>query len=383
MSDNFPTNQQVHPPAAAPDRPPDILIVDDTPENLRLLSSMLTTQGYAVRKAISGPMALSALQALKPDLVLLDINMPGMNGYEVCRHLKASAHLREIPVVFLSASDNALDKVQAFQVGGSDYVTKPFQIEEVVARIENQLTIARQRQLLQDQKKRLETEIQERKKIEIELARQQMRSETLILNIFPMAIAERLKNGEQTIAGYFDQVTVLFADLVGFTTLAAQISPTALVQLLNQIFSHFDWLVEQFNLEKIKTIGDAYMVVGGVPSPRQDHAAAIARLALDMQSSIGQFKTPTGGSLQLRIGIHSGPVVAGVIGTKKFSYDLWGDTVNVASRLESQGEAGKIQVSVASHDLLQAQFQFQERGLVLLKGRGEITTYWLQGELLS
>jgi len=181
-----------------------------------------------------------------------------------------------------------------------------------------------------------------------QLETEKEKSERLLLNILPSPIAERLKEEEQVIADNFPEVTVLFADIAGFTPLSASLPPTKLVQL-----------------------------------PRQDHAAAIARLALDMQSSIGQFKTPTGGSLQLRIGIHSGPVVAGVIGTKKFSYDLWGDTVNVASRLESQGEAGKIQVSVASHDLLQAQFQFQERGLVLLKGRGEITTYWLQGELLS
>jgi len=216
-----------------------------------------------------------------------------------------------------------------------------------------------------------------------QLETEKEKSERLLLNILPSPIAERLKEEEQVIADNFPEVTVLFADIAGFTPLSASLPPTKLVQLLNEIFSAFDALVEKHELEKIKTIGDAYMVVGGVPSPRQDHAAAIARLALDMQSSIGQFKTPTGGSLQLRIGIHSGPVVAGVIGTKKFSYDLWGDTVNVASRLESQGEAGKIQVSVASHDLLQAQFQFQERGLVLLKGRGEITTYWLQGELLS
>jgi len=378
MSDNFPTNQQVHPPAAAPDRPPDILIVDDTPENLRLLSSMLTTQGYAVRKAISGPMALSALQALKPDLVLLDINMPGMNGYEVCRHLKASAHLREIPVVFLSASDNALDKVQAFQVGGSDYVTKPFQIEEVVARIENQLTIARQRQLLQDQKKRLEAEIQERKKIEIELARQQMRSETLILNIFPMAIAERLKNGEQTIAGYFDQVTVLFADLVGFTTLAAQISPTALVQLLNQIFSHFDWLVEQFNLEKIKTIGDAYMAVAGLPFAQDNHAQAAIEMAIAMQKELNLFNQECHQNLKIRIGISSGPVVAGVIGIKKFTYDLWGDTVNTASRMESHGIAGCIQVSESTYQYLRDRYHFEVRDRVVIKGKGEMTTYVLK-----
>ncbi|WP_353258524.1 adenylate/guanylate cyclase domain-containing protein [Prochlorothrix hollandica] len=357
----------------------DILIVDDTADNIRLLSSMLLEQGYKVRKAINGTMALTAIRTLPPDLLLLDVNMPQMDGYEVCRQLKQDPQLRDIPVIFLSALDSTVDKVKAFAVGGIDYLTKPFHIEELVARIESQLTIARQRQLLQQQKQQLELEIQERRKVEAELKWQRERSETLILNIFPQKIAERLKSGHQTIASYFDEVTVLFADLVGFTTLAVQIPPTDLVQFLNQIFSRFDALVEQYQLEKIKTIGDAYMVVGGLPQHRDDHAQAIAQMALAMQTTIQELKTPLGQPLSLRIGINSGPVVAGVIGTKKFSYDLWGDTVNVASRLESQGEPGRIQISEQTHGLLHHQFHCEERGVICLKGRGELKTYWLLG----
>lgn len=360
----------------------DILIVDDKADNIRLLSSLLLDQGYSVRKALNGKMALTAVQTVCPDLILLDINMPQMDGYTVCANLKQDERLQNIPIIFLSALDDTLDKVKAFQVGGVDYITKPFQIEEVLARIENQLIIHRQRQQLIAQKVELEQQIQDRKRAEAELQLQRERAEELLLNIFPKPIAEQLKNGEQTIARGFESVTVLFADLVGFTALAASISATDLVQLLNRIFSRFDALVEHHQLEKIKTIGDAYMVVGGLPVPRQDHAQAIANFALDMQHAIQEFQNDSGKPLQLRIGINSGPVVAGVIGTKKFSYDLWGDTVNVASRMESQGETGRIQVSATTYQLLTCStmpYQLEARGVIALKGWGELKTYWLIG----
>jgi urea ABC transporter urea binding protein len=204
-------------------------------------------------------------------------------------------------------------------------------------------------------------------------------SDQLLLNILPEPIAQRLKLGETTIADSFAEVTVLFADLVKFTELAAQIPPPELVDSLNKIFSVFDQLSEKHGLEKIKTIGDAYMVVGGLPSPRPDQAEAIAEMALDMQQQITHIKRDNGEPFHLRIGIHTGPVVAGVIGTKKFSYDLWGDTVNVASRMESQGAAGGIQVTAATYERLKEKYVFERRGTTLVKGKGEMITYWLTG----
>jgi urea transport system substrate-binding protein len=204
-------------------------------------------------------------------------------------------------------------------------------------------------------------------------------SDQLLLNILPEPIAQRLKLGETTIADSFAEVTVLFADLVKFTELAAQIPPPELVDSLNKIFSVFDQLSEKHGLEKIKTIGDAYMVVGGLPSPRPDQAEAIAEMALDMQQQITHIKRDNGEPFHLRIGIHTGPVVAGVIGRKKFSYDLWGDTVNVASRMESQGEAGGIQVTAATYERLKDKYVFARRGTTLVKGKGEMITYWLTG----
>ncbi|MEG4404796.1 adenylate/guanylate cyclase domain-containing protein [Microcoleus sp. MON2_D5] len=664
-----------------PVTPKDILIVDDMPDNLRLLSTMLTSYGYHVRKAINGHLALQGAQISPPDLILLDINMPQMNGYEVCEQLKLSEKTKDIPVIFISALDDVLEKVKAFQVGGVDYITKPFQVEEVLARVQNQLSLRslqsklqlqatelhdrnsrlqeeiaeRQRaeesirfllettraigeavdfhsalevilhhvgetigwdvgeawipdaegtvlqsargwyasnpsmesfrkqseqltfarniglpgriwaskqpewvediskgyphffrsqialelgfkagfgvpilvgdevlavlvffkissggkdarfidvfnavgtqlgsliqrkqaeellriaqekyhsivenamegifqstpsggylsanpalaklygyespeelmsdikniaqQLYVDQERRLEfvaamdadnavlgfesmvcrkdgrriwvsenvravrdakgeliyyegtvSDITERKLAQEALKVQQEQSEKLLLNILPKPIAERLKAEQSTIADSFAQVSVLFADIVGFTELSARMSPTELVKRLNVIFSHFDQLAEKYGVEKIKTIGDAYMVVGGLPTPRQDHAEAIAQMALGMQAKIAKLCAETGEKLAIRVGINSGPVVAGVIGVSKFTYDLWGDTVNVAARMEATGFAGRIQVTDVTYDLLKDKYLFERRGVIPVKGKGNMMTYWL------
>jgi adenylate cyclase len=205
----------------------------------------------------------------------------------------------------------------------------------------------------------------------------------LLLNILPEAIAEQLKDGQSSIAEGFAEATVLFADLVNFTKLAEKITPNQLIGLLNEIFSRFDRLTEKHGLEKIKTIGDAYMVVGGLPTPRADHAQAIAEMALDMLGEITMFSLENGYDCDIRIGINSGPVIAGVIGTKKFIYDLWGDTVNVASRMESHGLPGEIQVTDATYQYLKHDYTFQSRGTIQVKGKGDMTAYLLIGRKQS
>jgi len=222
--------------------------------------------------------------------------------------------------------------------------------------------------------------LQETQEKSVRLAAEQEKSERLLLNILPEAIADRLKQDSQAIADGFGEVTILFADVVGFTELASRLSPKELVSRLNDIFSRFDALAEKHKLEKIKTIGDAYMVVGGLPEPRADHVSAIADMAIDMQHAIRQLNQETGESFSMRMGINTGPVVAGVIGTKKFIYDLWGDTVNVASRMESHGMPGSIQVTEATYRQLQTGYQFEERGVIHIKGKGDMKTYWLQGK---
>jgi len=664
-----------------PAEPKDILIVDDVPDNLRLLSTMLTCYGYQVRKAINGQLALQGAEISPPDLILLDINMPKMNGYQVCEKLKLSEKTKDIPVIFISALDDVMEKVKAFEVGGVDYITKPFQIEEVLARVQNQLSLRllqsqlqlqarelhdrnsrlqqeiaeRQRaeesirfllettraigeavdfhsalevilhqvgetirwdvgeawipdaegtvlqsapgwyasnarmdsfrsqseqltfamniglpgrvwaskqpewvedisqgyphflesqialeigfkagfgvpilvgdevlavlvffkisscrkdarfidifnavatqlgsliqrkqaeellriaqekyhsivenamegifqstpsggyisanpalaklygydspeelmsdiknisqQLYVDAERRLEfvaameadnavsgfesmvcrkdgrriwvsenvravrdskgeliyyegtvSDITERKLAQEALKFQQEQSEKLLLNILPKPIAERLKAKQSTIADSFADVSVLFADIVGFTELSARMSPTELVKRLNVIFSHFDQLAEKYGVEKIKTIGDAYMVVGGLPMPRDDHAEAIAQMALGMQAKIAKLSADTGEKLAIRVGINSGPVVAGVIGVSKFTYDLWGDTVNVAARMEATGFAGRIQVTDVTYELLKDKYLLEKRGVIPVKGKGNMMTYWL------
>ncbi len=209
------------------------------------------------------------------------------------------------------------------------------------------------------------------------LSIEQEKAENLLLNILPKEIAAILKNDDRTIADAIDGASILFADLVGFTPLTAQMAPVEMVNLLNQIYTYFDGLVEKYGLEKIRTIGDNYMVASGVPRTRPDHACALAAMALDMRDFISAFQPVDGKKIQFRIGINSGPVVGGVIGRKKFVYDLWGDAVNVASRMESHGIPGRIQITQATYELIRPEFICEPRGTIEVKGRGEMETWFL------
>ena len=629
-----------------------ILVVDDLRQNLQVIGRILEITGYKTTFASNGKEALSSVHALQPDLILLDLMMPEMNGLEVCEKLKENPYFCKIPIIFLTASNNKADLLQAFKKGAVDYITKPFQSAEVLARVENQLTLRSLHKQLQQQaetlhhaNQRLQTEIIERQLIEqrlmtyekrirtvfeaipdisiiihiqdynigdlevlptypvcsglpnldllnqtidqffhdetakiwliiakkaleskntinyeyslninektkwftatispfeessvifvardiserkeaeeaLQLAEQRYRSivenaiegiyqstptgryinvnpalakiygysspealietiknidtqlyvnpnrrhefikkielngvvsgfesmiycqdgrtiwisetvravrdakgemiyyegivsditerrlaqealkfqqdqtELLLLNILPQSIADRLQSGENPIADHIEEVSVLFADLVGFTEFSSRQTPIELVVILNTIFSDFDQLAQHYGLEKIKTIGDAYMVVGGLPtsepttqteSPSDQSlvniAARTAKMALDMEQSIAKFNSKWKQTFQLRIGIHCGSVVAGVIGISKFSYDLWGDTVNVASRMESTGLPEKIQVTSAIYERLKCHFIFEQRSAITVKGKGEMLTYWLISRL--
>jgi class 3 adenylate cyclase len=339
-----------------------ILVVDDNETNRDLLSRRLTRLGHDSIMAENGRQALDTVQDHHFDLVLLDIMMPEMNGYEVLERLKADPQQQHIPVIMVSALDDIESVVRCIELGAEDYLFKPFNPTLLKARV----TACLEKKRLRDQ----ERAMLERLKAE------QEKSEALLLNILPQPIAERLKQGEQAIAENFAEVTVLFADIVNFTELAAQLSPADLVTLLNRIFSTFDELADRHGLEKIKTIGDAYLAVGGLPTPRPDHTEAVAAMAMDMLGAIAQF-TANDHPLTMRIGINTGPVGAGVIGTKKFSYDLWGDTVNTASRMESLALPGTIQVTEEVYHRLKDKYQFEERGAIEVKGKGAMMTYFL------
>ena len=210
-----------------------------------------------------------------------------------------------------------------------------------------------------------------------QLAAAHRRSEELLINVLPTPIAERLKSGEQPIADQLDEVSVVFADIIGFTEIAAALEPGALIALLNEIFTRFDRLAEHHGLEKIKTIGDAYMAVAGAPRALPDHAVAAAEMALDMIDAVAAVPGPGGTSLAARVGIASGPAIAGVIGTRRFSYDLWGDTVNTASRMESHGPAGRVHVADATRRRLGDRYVFEDRGRIEVKGKGSMQTWLL------
>jgi class 3 adenylate cyclase len=352
-----------------------ILAVDDNVLGRKLLARALEEQGHSVVTAANGQQALELLTEKNPppfDLILLDILMPEMDGYQMLETLKQHPLLQHLPVIMISAIDEMDSVIRCIEAGATDYLPKPFNPALLRARINASLASKRlhdaQQQYLEETQRYLE-------QIQIE----QEKAEALLLNILPASIAERLKQSPGVIADSFVGVTVLFADLVGFTPLAASMAPEAAVELLDDIFTEFDSLADRHGLEKIKTIGDAYMAVSGLPNPRDDHAGAAADMALEMQAALAKIRQRQKIDLHVRIGLNSGPVVAGIIGRKKFTYDLWGDTVNVASRMESHGVIDSVQVSADTYDLLQSGYEFQTQPPMQIKGKGEMITYLLVG----
>jgi adenylate cyclase len=385
-----------------------ILIVDDTPANLGVVVEGLEDRGFRVVVAEDGEEGVQRAEFVRPDLILLDVMMPGLSGFEACRRLKALDSTRDIPVMFMTSLTDTESKVTGFGAGGVDYVTKPLEIKEVIARVNTHLSLNAMRKQLEAQNTQLQQEIMERRQAEeaLQASRDVIRrqrdelqalydkvvaeqkvSERLLLNLLPSLIAERLKARAdlvigrlpEIIADSFPQATVLFADIVQFTRFSAGMSPEKLVAVLNEIFTDFDGIADERGLEKIKTIGDAYMAAAGLPVPTADHAARAAHMALDMMDAVARFDARTGYKLQLRIGLNSGAVVAGVIGKHKFIYDLWGDAVNIASRMQSQGVAGRVQVTEITRRLLGKAFVFEERGTISAKGTGKLHTWFLVG----
>ena len=342
-----------------------ILIVDDHESNRDLLSRRLTRDAHHVVTAANGETALAMVEQEPFDLILLDLLMPGMSGYEVLERLKCDPRHNEIPVLIISALDEIESAVRCIEAGAEDYLSKPFDPVLLHARVNACL-----------EKKRL----RDREKLILEQLRlEKDRADALLINILPESIVARLNLGESVIADHVSDATILFGDLVGFTRLSTRISATRLVHLLNALFSDFDALTDQFGLEKIKTIGDAYMLAGGLLAPCSDHPEAVADMALAMRDALNAASDRIGEQLQLRIGIHTGPVVSGIIGTHKFIFDVWGDTVNTASRMESHGKPNEINISAATYSRLREKFTFEACGTIDLKGKGPMEAYFLKG----
>jgi class 3 adenylate cyclase len=352
-----------------------VLLVDDSRMMRAVLKKALGEIGFQnVVEAVDGADAVAKMLAAPFDLVLLDMEMPVMTGLEVLAAMNLAPDLKGLPVIVISGADQIDMAVQCIEAGAEDYLTKPPNLTLLRARVSTSLEKKRLRDL---ERLRL-LQLQAEKEL---VEREREKSERLLLNILPSAIAGRLKGGEKSIANGHEIVSVMFADLCGFTALSRKTSPADLVSMLNGIFTAFDHIVEEHGVEKIKTIGDCYMLVGGIPLHRGDHAAAVADCALEMLDALADLNRVNGTELQMRVGIHTGPVVAGVIGKIKFTYDLWGDTVNVASRMESSGQPGRIHLSEQTAEQLQGRFLLEDRGFVECKGLGAVKTFFLNGRV--
>ncbi len=349
-----------------------ILIVDDKPVNILLLDRILRDAGYVSITSTMNPGEVCSLHSInRYDLIILDLQMPGMDGFQVIEGLKEIEMGGYIPVLVLTAQPD--HKLRALKAGAKDFISKPFEIPEVLIRVSNMLEV----RMLHMETKRLYDQLVAEKKV----------SERLLLNVLPQSIAERLKgrpevvaeNFTAVIADNFDEVTVIFADIVGFTKFSAGVSPEILVDILNDIFIRFDTIADYHGVEKIKTIGDAYMAAAGLPIAVADHASRAAHMALDMIEAVNRFNKHSSHQLQVRIGLDTGAVTAGVIGKRKFLYDLWGDVVNTASRMESHGVAGRIQITEATRQHLSDSFLLERRAAIEVKGKGQMDTWFLNG----
>lgn len=349
-----------------------ILIVDDLEANVLLFERTLRAAGYSSIHSTTDPREVCELHRQnRYALILLDLKMPGMDGFQVMEGLQEIETDGYLPVLVVTAEPG--HKLRALRAGARDFVSKPIDLAEVLMRVRNMIEV----RLLHLETRRLYDQVVEEQKV----------SERLLLNVLPPSIVERLKGRPEVTAGDFTEViadsfadaTVLFADVVEFTKLSANLSPQAAVAMLNEIFTEFDRIADNRGVEKIKTIGETYLAVAGLPVPAADHAVRAAHMALDMLEAMDRFNARNGCQLQVRIGINTGAGVAGVIGKRKFTYDLWGDAVDTAGRMLPHGVAGRVHVTESTRRRLSEPFRFEERGTIEIEGSGPMRSWFLSG----
>jgi adenylate cyclase len=326
---------------------PIVLIVDDAVENLQVLSGLLKDK-YRVKIAKNGEKALELANATeKPNLILLDVVMPGMSGFEVCAQLKSDESTKNIPVIFITALNEATDETKGFSVGGADFIAKPFHPEVVLARIQTH--------------------------IELQAAKQ--KSDTLLKVLLPENVVNDLINTGKHIPEIHNNVSVLFFDFVGFTNMTTQMNPQVLIEELSGIFTDFDEICSKHHATRIKTIGDAYMATTGLGTDDKNHAVNLVNTGIDFINYLNHRNQTAEYKWQCRIGIHSGSVIAGIIGKNRFAYDILGDDVNIAAKVESAGVPMKVTITEATKQLCGDQFIFESIGKVMLKRRGEMELF--------
>lgn len=334
-----------------------ILVVDDIEENLKVLSGTLVEEGFYPLQAKNGERAIQIAKKAKPDLILLDIKMPDMDGYETISILKSDPDTADIPVIFISALNQIEDKVKGFRAGAVDYVSKPFQKEEVVARVGTHLKLRAAQRAIEEERQK---------------------SERLLLSILPEAVAEELKRTGRCEPELFSDVTFLFSDLVNFTEKAEKLEPATLIAELNDIFTGFDSIMSKRGCERIKTIGDAYLAAAGIPDRLEDHADRMVEAARDMISFLSERNAHGPHTWEIRVGIHSGSAVAGIVGTNKYIYDVFGDSVNTASRMESNSLPMRINLSAATAALVGGRFSLESRPGTEVKGKGSMEMFFVK-----
>ena len=326
-----------------------VLVVDDATENIDVIVGLLK-EHYKVKAATNGLKALKIITSKPPDLVLLDIMMPEMDGYEVIKNIKKNPMTADIPVIFLTGKTDVSDETTGFELGAVDYISKPFNPLVVKARV----------------------------KTHLELVKQRRKTETLLASILPEKVINDLKSVGFSKPDVFENVSVLFSDFVGFTDMSTTMKPEILINELSEIFTEFDSIIEKNQCERIKTIGDAYLAVCGMPIQNPNHAEFMTKSALKMLQYLEERNKSSDIHWQCRIGIHSGSVVGGIVGVKKYIYDIFGDTVNTASRIEGASEAMKLSVSHTTYKLIKDKFKCIPRGLILLKGKGDTALYFVE-----
>lgn len=389
-----------------------ILIVDDSPLQAIILRRILTHSQFTVLIAKDGNEALNhVLNNPQIDLIISDVNMPNMNGYELCRRLKEDKIYWHIPIILCTILSSPEDLIRGIEAGADSYVTRPYHEENLLQLIQELLAMPAQaynqdkeeirfeehsytinasrqhllnfllstyRNILQQNKELINLR-EELQKAYSKLTTVQKEQEQLLLNMLPESVANELIAYGSAQPARYEQTSVMFIDFVGFSKTAATLSPQNLIQALENYFDQFDQIIETHHLEKIKTMGDGYMCAGGVPQPDPQHAyqcvAAGFEIQKLMKTSFTPMKEKYGIEWEARIGIHSGPIVAGVIGKKHIAYDIWGDTVNIASRMESHGIKGEVNISKATYEIVKDNFVIEPRGNLPIHNKGGIERY--------
>lgn len=354
-----------------------ILVVDDKSDNLRTLVDQMEKMDLDIQ-ALQETDARNALMIAElelPDLIITDWEMPDMNGIEFIRALQHNKTTRKIPIIMCTGiMTSSLNLKTALDAGAVDYIRKPVDSIEFQARMRSMLQLSDSFKTIQQQMSVVESQKQE-------IAVEKAKSDRLLENILPKEIAKELKTNGEAASRSFEEVTVLFTDFKDFTQFAENMSPEDLVKELNTCFCAFDEIMLRNGVEKIKTIGDAYMCAGGLPIPNKTHSTDVVKAAKEVLEFMEELKTQhikdNTKYLELRIGIHTGPVVAGIVGINRFQYDIWGDTVNMASRIESNGEVGKVNISDSTYQLIKDTHNCTSRGELEVKGKGKQKMYFL------